>query len=55
MSQTTSNQANITANKKPYHTPQLQKFGSVSDLTLTMPRPAPNLGDGGTFFNQYAS
>lgn len=53
MSQTT-NQPN-TAKKKPYHTPQLQKFGNVSELTLTNVFGTNPAGDGGTFPASYAS
>lgn len=53
MSQTT-NQPN-TAKKKPYHTPQLQKFGNVSELTLTNVFGTNSAGDGGTFPASYAS
>lgn len=31
-----SNQA-TTENQKPYHTPQLRKFGNIKDLTLASP------------------
>lgn len=34
MSQTTTEQANA-AKKKPYHSPQLRKFGNVNELTTT--------------------
>lgn len=48
---------NQTSNteKKPYHTPELKKFGSVSDLTLTSPGVPGDPTDGGGGFNQYAS
>lgn len=55
MSQATTNQAN-TASKKPYHRPQLQKFGNVSELTLTTVAPTTNPLDAGTVFpNRYTS
>jgi len=53
MSQMTENQGN-TANQKEYHRPKLHKFGSVSELTLALPRPATG-ADGGSGLSQYAS
>lgn len=52
MSATHSNQANL-ANNRPYHTPKLKKFGSVSELTLTS--PVGVLFDGGGAANSYAA
>ncbi|MDB9518578.1 lasso RiPP family leader peptide-containing protein [Roseofilum reptotaenium CS-1145] len=53
MRQINENQGN-TAEHREYRTPKLRKFGSVSELTLTQPRPATG-NDGGSFFNQYGS
>ena len=52
MSQTNCNQATAN-NKKTYHSPQLRKFGKVSDLTLTNQTFIGS--DGGSGLNQYAS
>ncbi|MDJ1168795.1 hypothetical protein PMG71_05100 [Roseofilum sp. BLCC_M154] len=54
MSATDSNQANL-ANNRPYHTPKLKKFGSVSDLTLTSPFAGNSSFDGGAFPNSYVA
>lgn len=48
-------QNQATQAKKPYHTPELKKFGSVSDLTLTNDAFAPNPDGGSGFPNLYAS
>lgn len=51
MSQASTNETNAPS-KKAYHSPQLQKFGNVNDLTLA------NAGTGGTdggTFNPYTS
>ncbi len=55
MSQIDCNQ--VTANnKKTYHSPQLKKFGKVSELTLTNAPPAVAAGnDGGSSPNFYVS
>ncbi|WP_017718221.1 hypothetical protein [Kamptonema formosum] len=54
MSQTTPNQANA-ANKKAYHTPQLRKFGNVSELTFTNITNSSGNPDGGSLPAVYAS
>ncbi|MDB9371947.1 hypothetical protein [Nodularia sphaerocarpa] len=56
MSQISTNQSN-SAEHKPYHTPELRKFGNIKDLTLTSSTLSPTLaGDGGSFSpNLYAS
>lgn len=54
MSQTTPNQA-TAANKKAYHTPQLRKFGKVSELTFTTGTNNATAYDGGTFPMAYTS
>lgn len=46
MSLLSTNQSN-SANHKPYHTPELRKFGNIKDLTLTSPT-ANGFADGGT-------
>jgi hypothetical protein len=53
MSQTTPNPV-TAANKKAYHTPQLRKFGKISELTFSNSSPSVNT-DGGSFPNRYAS
>jgi hypothetical protein len=53
MSQTSTNNIN-SSSKKAYHTPQMQKFGNVSDLTLTT-NNVGNPADGGTPNNVYIS
>jgi hypothetical protein len=45
MSQASTNNIN-SSSKKAYHSPQLRKFGNVSELTLTVNNPF-NPGDGG--------
>lgn len=52
MSQTTHNEDN-TANQKEYHRPKLQKFGNVSELTLSNAFSGTASADGGTFPNGY--
>lgn len=54
MPQTTKDQAN-TAKKKPYHTPQMQKFGNVSDLTSSNAFSSNATADGGSFPISYVS
>ncbi|MGD1912323.1 MAG: hypothetical protein ACFB2X_16145 [Rivularia sp. (in: cyanobacteria)] len=52
MSQIDCNQATAN-NKKTYHSPQLKKFGKVSELTLTTQTFVGS--DGGSGINQYSS
>jgi hypothetical protein len=54
MSQTTPNQA-TAANKKAYHTPQLRKFGKVSELTFSNSTPSGSLDGGSSAPNLHAS
>jgi hypothetical protein len=54
MSQVSTKETN-SASKKAYHSPQLRKFGNVSDLTLTSPGTPADPKDGGGGFNQYNS
>jgi hypothetical protein len=54
MPQTTKDQAN-TAKKKPYHTPQMQKFGNVSDLTSGNAYSGNPTFDGGSWPTSYVS
>lgn len=46
MSQVPTKETNPPS-KKAYHSPQLQKFGKVSELTLTSPPGSGNDGGGG--------
>jgi hypothetical protein len=45
----------MDSNKKEYHSPKLAYYGTVSDITKTMPRPAPIFNDGGGGLNFYMS
>ena len=55
MSQIDCNQA-TTNNKKKYHSPQLKKFGKVSELTLSNTAGDFSLPtDGGSFPGIYSS
>ncbi|MBE9198376.1 MULTISPECIES: hypothetical protein [unclassified Nodularia (in: cyanobacteria)] len=56
MSQISTNQSN-SANHKPYHTPELRKFGNIKNLTLASPTFNIDGIDGGgsAFPNVYAS
>jgi hypothetical protein len=43
------------SDRKAYHTPALQRYGNVQELTLTTANFASPPTDGGTFPNIYAS
>ena len=45
----------ISANKKPYHTPELKELGNVCDLTSTNSPPPFSGSDGGSFPTNYSS
>lgn len=52
MSQISTNES-TNVNQKPYHTPQLRKFGNIEELTLTTTSFVGS--DGGSGISQYGS